>query len=86
MRAGMGVLLAFASAVAHAGAAPGPARAPQAQPPSQPRLVCTSERVTGSHIRKRTCVTEEEAEERRKSDREAMERMKGPVQPNDIGR
>jgi len=74
---GMGLLFALALAPAHA-AEPAAAGTPAAKP----RMVCASERSTGSHIRRRTCMTEAQQEERRKRDQEALERMKGPVQPN----
>lgn len=37
--------------------------------------VCFSEKVTGSHLRKRICMTKEEREQRRQQDQEAMNKM-----------
>lgn len=67
----------LALAAAQAGAADTPAKAEK----SKPRLVCFSDAPTGSHIRKRTCVTEEEYEARRKRDQEAMKQMKPIERP-----
>lgn len=72
-------VLVLAAPSAGAGADP----APKAD---KPEVICVKEAETGSHIRRRTCMTRAQHEERRKRDQEAMERMKGPVQPNEIGR
>lgn len=65
-------------AAAHVGAAEKPAKTAA---PSKPRLVCLSDAPTGSHLRKRTCMTHEDYEARRKRDQEAMERMKPVERP-----
>lgn len=49
--------------------------------PKKPRMVCTDAPATGSHIRRRSCVTEEQAEERRRRDQDEMARMKPAVRP-----
>lgn len=53
--------------------------------PSKPQMVCFTDAPTGSHLRKRTCVTQEEAEARRKRDQEAMERLHSSPQPLPAG-
>lgn len=60
--------LAFtaASAAAESGAASAP------KPGKDERLVCFAQKTTGSHLRKRICMTPEEQERRRKADQEAM--------------
>lgn len=40
------------------------------------QLVCVTEPVVGSHIKKRICMTQEEREQRRKADQEAMIKAK----------
>ena len=45
----------------------------------KPRMVCTDAPATGSHISRRSCVTEEQAEERRRRDQDEMARMKPAV-------
>jgi hypothetical protein len=78
----LAALLAFAFAPALAADPPPPAKptAPKA------KVVCSSERSTGSHLRRRTCQTEAQREERRKQDQEAMERLKTPPPANDVSR
>jgi hypothetical protein len=49
-------------------------KAPAAK--SSGRLVCFTEPVTGSHMRKRVCMTEEERAQRRAEDQEAARRFK----------
>lgn len=39
-------------------------------------VVCFAEKVTGSHLKKRICMTEAERERMRKEDQEAMGRMR----------
>jgi len=73
----MSALLALAAGAAQAEAASKAAPATQAKP----KLVCFSEPNTGSHIRKRTCITEEEAAARRKRDQEAMANMRQKTAP-----
>jgi len=48
--------------------------APQSK--SSGRLVCFTEPVTGSHMRKRICMTEEERDRRRAEDQEALRKFK----------
>ena len=52
--------------------APAPKKSWEKQSP----LVCVTEPATGSHIRKRTCMTQEELEARRKRDQEAMSNLR----------
>lgn len=66
----MATLAALAAGAAHAESAPKAAAA------EKPRLVCYSDPATGSHIKKRTCVTEQEYEARKKRDQEVMGNMK----------
>lgn len=40
------------------------------------RMVCFSERQTGSNLRKKICMTEAERERRRKEDQEALANLK----------
>ena len=72
MKAVWTLVLVLACTRAHAETEAAPKK-PEAQPP----LVCVTEPATGSHIRKRTCMTEEQHAERRKRDQEAMAKMKG---------
>jgi hypothetical protein len=72
----MGVVLALALAPAYAESTEAKA--------DKPRVVCTKERTTGSNLRKRTCMTQAQSEERRKRDQEAMERMRSTPRPNDV--
>ena len=67
MKAIWTLLLVLACTRAHAEAEAAPKK-PEA--PSQ--QVCVTEPATGSHIRKRTCMTRDELEARRKRDKEAM--------------
>jgi hypothetical protein len=71
----MGTLLALALV---------PAYAADATKTDKPRLVCTKERSTGSHLPKRICMTQAQHEERRKRDQEAMQRMRSAPRPNDV--
>lgn len=43
---------------------------------SESRMVCFSERQTGSNLRKKICMTEAERERRRKEDQEALANLK----------
>jgi len=61
-------LLALAAVSADA-AAP-TAKAPQ----PKERLVCTQDAATGSHIKRRTCMTESERKERQRRDQERVRR------------
>lgn len=54
--------------------AAGAAETPKKSPASD-RHVCANESATGSHIRKRVCVTREE-ERRRKEDQEAVRKLR----------
>ena len=74
----LATLLAAATLAAAlpAGANEQPAAAPAAKP-SSGRLVCFTEPVTGSHMRKRVCMTEEERDRRRTEDQEALRKFKG---------
>lgn len=76
------LLLALAPALAFA-ADPPPPRKPA---PAKDKVVCSSERSTGSHLRRRSCQTEAQREARRKQDQEAMERMKTPPPANEVSR
>ena len=44
------------------------------------RLICTSERPVGSNLPVKTCQTARERDERRRSDRKALDRMQVGVQ------
>ena len=44
---------------------------------SSGRMVCFTEPVTGSNMRKRICMTEEERDRRRTEDQEALRKFKG---------
>jgi hypothetical protein len=67
--AALSLLLTLTSMPAHAGDAPeGKA--------DNPKVVCTKERSTGSHLPRRVCVSQAEHEERRKQDQAAMERLR----------
>lgn len=49
------------------------------QPPQKAagaNKTCHAEKVTGSNLRRRICMTDEEREARRKADRDAMETFK----------
>jgi predicted secreted protein len=69
MRRLIPALLALAAVSANA-AAP-VAKAP---PPKKERLVCTQDAATGSHIKRRTCMTESERKERQRRDQERVRR------------
>ena len=58
-----------------------PAAKPEATSQAKKKLVCFTEAATGSHLRKRTCMTEAERDERQKKDREAMERINARPKP-----
>ena len=45
----------------------------------KPRMVCTDAPATGTHISRRNCVTQEQADERRRRDQDEMARMKPAV-------
>jgi hypothetical protein len=61
-----------------------PAYADQEPKADKPKLVCVKERTTGSHLPKRVCMTQEQQQERRKQDKEAMERLRSAPRPNDV--
>lgn len=67
--AAVGLLLTLTLAPAHAG------NAPESKADS-PKVVCTKERSTGSHLPRRVCASQAEHEERRKQDQAAMERLR----------
>ena len=75
------LLLALAPALALATDPP-----PRKPAPAKDKVVCSSERSTGSHLRRRTCQTEAQREARRQQDQEAMERMKTPPPANEVSR
>lgn len=56
-------------------ATPAPAERTPATEGSQ--LVCFTQPATGSHIKKRVCMTEKELAERKRQDQEAIARLKG---------
>lgn len=70
------VLAASLIVTSLAAAAPS-AKKPDTPPPADPReqVVCFTEPATGSHIRKRTCMTQAERERRRQADQEAMKKF-----------
>jgi len=53
-----------------------PKPADGSQPGTDERLVCFAEKTTGSHLRKRICMTPEEREQRRKEDQEAVNKLR----------
>jgi predicted secreted protein len=63
-------LLALAAVSADAAAPTAKAKAP----PPKERLVCTQDATTGSHIKRRTCMTESERKERQRRDQERVRR------------
>lgn len=73
--------LAMALWVAASAAAEAP-RSGANKPPAKERVVCFSEPVVGSHLKKRICMTESEREQRRKADQEAMGALKRPGATN----
>ena len=75
MRVSHALLVAtgMAYAAVSAAADPGAAAGPKAK---DPRLVCFAEKTTGSHLRKRICVTPEELERRRQADQEAIRKLR----------
>jgi len=75
MRA-LATLLAAATLAAMLPASAEPPAAPAPEAKSSGRLVCFTEPVTGSHMRKRICMTEEERERRRAEDQEALRKFK----------
>ena len=76
MKALATLLAAATLAAALPAGAEQPAAAPEANKPSSGRLVCFTEPVTGSHMRKRICMTEEERDRRRAEDQEALRKFK----------
>ena len=68
------VAAGMANAAVSAAADPGTAVGPNVK--NDERLVCFAEKKTGSHLRKRICVTPEEMEQRRKADQEAMRNLR----------
>jgi hypothetical protein len=64
-----GLAYAAASGAAESGKAAGPAA-------SKDDRVCFAEKTTGSHLRRRICMTREEQERRRTEDKQALERMR----------
>jgi hypothetical protein len=67
-------LLTLAAAQAWAGP---PAAPKDAAGSENARTTCFVEATTGSHIKKRVCMTEAEYAARKKADQEAMMKMKG---------
>jgi hypothetical protein len=65
MRGLMPVVLGLA--VLAAGAADAAAKTP---PPAKDKLVCTYQASTGSHIKRRLCMTESERKDRQRRDQE----------------
>lgn len=55
------------------------------EPAAKPKMVCYSDPATGSHIKKKICVTEAQDAARRKADQEAMRNTvnnrRGPNKP-----
>lgn len=73
MRAPVLMVLTFVCGVA--AAAEAPAKADSADDANQ--MVCFVEPSTGSHIKKRVCMSEADYAARKKADQEAMMKMKG---------
>ena len=61
-----------------------PAKSGKAQA-SGDSLICTREASTGSHLRKRSCTTRAQREERRAQDREAAQRLREQPKALDSG-
>lgn len=79
MRAMKVILVAAAGLVyAAGGAAAEPAKPtnPAKPAPGKSDQVCFAEKTTGSHLRRRVCMTREEQEQRRLADQQAMERLR----------
>ena len=64
-----GLAYAGPSAAADSGTAPAPTAA-------RDDRVCFAEKTTGSHLRRRICMTREEQEQRRKEDQEAVRQLR----------
>ena len=73
MRAMKVILVAAAGLVYAAG---GAAAEPAKPAPGKSDQVCFAEKTTGSHLRRRVCMTREEQEQRRLADQQAMERLR----------
>ena len=72
----VGLLLAGLAATAQAAE-----RAKKDQPAKPQRgddIICTYEQPVGTHIKRRTCATRAERQERARRDQEALQRMRGP--------
>jgi hypothetical protein len=54
---------------------------PKAQPAPEDRLVCELEASTGSHIKRRVCMTESQRKARREADQQQMQRMRPEPRP-----
>jgi hypothetical protein len=68
--------IAFVLALAAAAAGPALAETKKAAPAERPDdIVCTYEQSTGSHIKKRTCMTRGQRAERAQRDREMLDRV-----------
>lgn len=78
-------LMAVLATAAHAAGDAGKAKKPAKAAPSSEDLICTYEQPVGTHIRRRTCVTRGERDERARRDQDAMQRMRGPGAPAGAG-
>lgn len=72
----MKILKISAMVLALGGAGTALAAEPVAEQGDGSRVVCFSEPKTGSHMRKRVCMTEAERDKRRAEDKEAMNSIK----------
>lgn len=70
--------VAFSAQAAQAAKKPQPA-------PRGDDLICTYEQPVGTHIKRRTCATRADRDERARKDQEALQRMRGPGAPRGAG-
>jgi invasion protein IalB len=89
----IGILLGAASLPAAADS-PAPAAdpaaavepaAPAPAPAQKPKVVCKSEKVTGSSIKKRTCRTQEQAAQQQRDSQEYLNKVQGSAGVNGGG-
>jgi predicted secreted protein len=59
-----------------------PAAAKQPAPAQKPKLVCKSEKVTGSQIKRRTCRTQDQSAQDHRASQEYLDRVQGATGVN----
>jgi hypothetical protein len=83
------VMLFAAAALTYAaaGTAAEPAKSAKSASASkgQSDRVCFAEKTTGSHLRRRICMTREEQERRRVADQQAVQRMRRSTGAGGVG-